>query len=130
MKQYNIFGNIDDMSEEPPQIEGKKINENYYGSDLNKFVATKCRKDMVVNNIDLIINDYKNNKIRIIESKHKSEKMSKGQEILLKKLSVMGIDTYTVYGNEPYNEATVYSFQAKKSKVMNQEELINFLNNK
>lgn len=129
MKQYDIFGNIIEMKEEHPQIENKIINENYYGSDLNKLVATKCRKDMVVNNIDLIINDYKNNKIRIIESKHGNEKMSKGQQILLGKLSKIGIDTYTVYGDEPYNEARIYSFQRNETKKVNREQLIKFLNN-
>lgn len=130
MKQHNIFGELDSIVNKHPQIEDKTINENYYGSDLNKFVATNCRKDMVVNNIDLIINDYKNDKIRIIESKHGNEKMSKGQEILLKQLSRIGIDTYTIYGNEPYNEATIYSFQVNKSIKVNKQELINFLNNK
>jgi len=46
------------MKENHSQIENKIINENYYGSDLNKFVATNCKKDMVVNNIDLIFNYY------------------------------------------------------------------------
>ena len=130
MKQHNIFGGIDEMKENHPQIEDKLINDNYYGSDLNKLVAEQCRKDMVVNNIDLIINDYKNNKIRIIESKHSIEKMSKGQEILLKKLSQIGIDTYTIYGDEPYNEAKIYSFQSNRTKTVNKENLIRFLNNK
>lgn len=131
MKQYNILGGIDEMSKQHPQLENTIIKNEakYYGSDLNKFVAENCRKDMVVNNIDLIINDYKNNKIRIIESKHSTEKMSKGQELLLKKLSQIGIDTYTIYGDEPYNEAILFSFQNEKSIKLNKEELILFLNN-
>lgn len=116
--------------EKHPQFENKIINENYFGSELNRFVANECKKDMVVNNIDLIINDYKNKKIRIIESKHSTEKMSVGQEILLKKLSKIGIDTYTIYGDDPYESAIVYSFQANVSKKMNKQELIRFLNNK
>lgn len=131
MKQYNILGGIDEISKQHPQLENTIIKNEakYYGSDLNKFVAENCRKDMVVNNIDLIINDYKNNKIRIIESKHLKEKMGKGQEILLKQLSKLGIDTYTIYGNEPYNEALIYSFQSETTKKVNREELILFLNN-
>jgi hypothetical protein len=82
------------MKEKHPQIENKFINKNYYGSDLNKFVATYCKKEMVVNNIDLIINDYKKNDIKIVESKHSKEKLSIGQEILLKKLSD-SLDTST-----------------------------------
>jgi len=45
-------------------------NTKYYGSPLNLFIAENCRKDIVVNNIDLIIHDYKKKIITIIESKH------------------------------------------------------------
>ena len=113
-----------------PQFQNKTINSNYYGSDLNEFVAKNCKKDMVVNNIDLIINDYKNKNIRIIESKHRNEKLSKGQEILLKQLSKMGINTYVIYGDPPYDEAKVYSFQNKQTKIFNKSELILFLDNR
>jgi len=129
MKQYNILGGVDEVNETHPQFEDKKINENYYGSDLNKLVAEECRKDMVVNNIDLIINDYTKDSIRIIESKHSNEKLSKGQHLLLQRLSKLGINTYVVYGDPPYNYSTVYSYQKKVSRVLNKEELIKFLNN-
>lgn len=128
MKQYNILGGLDNLEENHPQIENKKINKNYYGSDLNKFVATNCKKDMVVNNIDLIIDNYKGKRVKIVESKHSNEKLQKGQEILLKKLSKMGIPTYVVYGNEPYNHAKIYSFQTQTYKLVNRKELIEFLN--
>lgn len=107
----------------------KEQELRYYGSDLNKFVASDCRKDMVVMNIDLIINDYKKGKLRIIESKHANEKMGKGQYLTLKELSKKGIDCYTIYGNEPYDLVEVYSFQADRSKLMNNEQLKQFLNN-
>jgi hypothetical protein len=114
---------------EHPQFEGKVINKNYYGSELNKLVAEKCRKDMVVNNIDLIINDYKKGKIRIIESKKSKEKLSTGQNILLAKLSSLGIDTYVIYGNYPYDKVDVYSYQSKSVIKMSNYDLIKFLNN-
>jgi len=120
---------MDLFSNEHPQFEGKTINKNYYGSDLNKFVAEKCRKDMVVNNIDLIINDYKKGKIRIIESKKSKEKLSTGQDILLRKLSEAGIDTYVIYGNYPYDKVDLYSYQTKIFKKLSNYELLNFLNN-
>lgn len=129
MKQYNILGGVDDLDNNHPQFESKKINKNYYGSDLNRFVAERCRKDMVVNNIDLIINDYKNNSIRIVESKHSNEKLSKGQELLLQRLSNLGINTYVVYGDEPYNTAYIYSFQTKETIKVDQENLKLFLDN-
>ena len=55
--------------------------------------------------------------------------MAKGQELLLAELSRKGIKTYTIYGDEPYDRAIIYSFQTKKSHKVNKEELIRFLNN-
>lgn len=130
MKQFNIYGGIDDLNENHPQIEGKTINNNYYGSDLNKFAAENCRKDIVINNIDLIINNYKDNSLKIVESKHLNEKLSTGQHLLLKKLSKLGINTYVVYGNYPYedNKYRVYSYQVDKYITGTTEELTKFLN--
>ena len=128
MKQFNIYGEIDNLNEEHPQIENKIINRNYYGSTLNKFSAENCRTDIVINNIDLIINNYKDKNIKIIESKHSNEKLSIGQEILLKNLSKLGIKTYVVYGDYPFDSSKIYSFQTKEIKLFNKKELINFLN--
>tara|TARA_R110000824_G_scaffold41370_3_gene123171 strand:+ start:2315 stop:2704 length:390 start_codon:yes stop_codon:yes gene_type:complete len=128
MKQYNIFGELEKSSDIHPQIEDKKINSNYYGSDLNKFVAVNCREDMVVNNIDLIINNYKEGNIKIIESKHSGEKLQIGQKLLLKKLSKIGIKTYVIYGDEPYFESKIYSFQNNQTIKVNKKQLIKFLN--
>lgn len=125
MKQYDIFGDINKCH---PQIENKAINNNYYGSELNKFAAEQCRKDIVINNIDLIINNYKDNSLKIVESKHSNEKVSTGQRLLLKKLSNLGINTYIVRGDYPYDKAEVYSFQKDKAMVMGKEDLIKFLN--
>ena len=128
--QVNIFGEIErPAGEMHPQIEDKKINSNYFGSGLNRFVAENCRRDMVVNNIDLIINDYKNKSIRIIEVKHENEQLQTGQKILLKRLSDLGIQTYCVYGDTPYNRSIIYSFQTNQQKIVDKSELINFLNN-
>ena len=132
MKQYNILGGVDIISnlEEHPQFKEKIVNpDKYYGSDLNKLVAKDCKKDMMVMNIDLIINDYNQNKLKIVESKHSREQLGKGQHLLLKKLAQMGIDTYVVYGDEPYETSKVYSYKTDREKIMNKQELINFLNN-
>jgi hypothetical protein len=112
-----------------PTLDNKTINENYYGSELNKFAAENCRKDIVINNIDLIINNYKDNKLKIVESKHSKEKLSKGQDILLKKLSKIGINVFVVYGDYPYNDSTVYSYQTNRTIQMNKEQLTEFLQN-
>ena len=129
MKQYDIFGNV--TLEQHPQFKDKFVEpDKYYGSDLNKLCAEKVRKDVVINNIDLIINDYKTKTIRIIESKHTTEKLAVGQKLLLQELSRKGIKTYCVYGNYPYLSAKIYSFQNKKSIFVNQKQLIKFLDNK
>jgi len=128
MKQYDIFGNV--TLEQHPQFEDKFVDPNkYYGSDLNKFSAENCRRDIVINNIDLIINNYKDNTLKIVESKHINEKLSTGQHLLLKKLSKIGIDTYVVYGNYPYEDYKykVYSYQANKTITGTKQQLINFL---
>lgn len=102
----------------------------YYGSPLNKFAAENCRKDMVINNIDMLTLDYKNkNEIRIIESKHDKEEISKGQMIVLERLSKMGIKCYIVRGSSPYEFTEVYSFQTKKTKILTEDQLIKFLEN-
>ena len=104
--------------------------EAYYGSPLNELIRSEGRKDMVVINIDLAINYYKDGEFRFIESKRGMEKMGKGQEIFLQKLSRAGIDTFTIYGDAPYNSARIYSFQENKELTVDHIELLNFLNNK
>jgi aspartokinase-like uncharacterized kinase len=96
---------------------------------LNKFAAENCRKDIVINNIDLIINNYKDNSLKIVESKHLNEKLSTGQHLLLKKLSKLGINTYVVYGNHPYKDGQyrIYSYQTNEYRTGTTKELINFL---
>ena len=127
-KEYDLFGKV--IKEQHPQFKDKFVNpDKYYGSDLNKFVAERCKRDMVVNNIDLIINDYKTGTIRIIESKHSKERMGVGQKRTLLDLSRKGINTFCIYGNLPYNTAIIYSFQSDKTHRVSQQQLINFLNN-
>ena len=57
--------------------------KNYYGSDLNKFAAISCTKQMTIINIDFL--SYKRSKkiIRIVESKHSREKMPTSQREIL-----------------------------------------------
>ena len=57
--------------------------KNYYGSDLNKFAAISCTKQMTIINIDFL--SYKRSKkiVRIVESKHSREKMPPSQREIL-----------------------------------------------
>jgi hypothetical protein len=117
--------------------EKKGTEDRYYGSDLNKFIACNCRKDMVVNNMDLIIHDYKNKIITIIESKNRREAIKTGQKLLLKKLREILPKKYKDYktqvlvaiGNYPYEEIILENVEGKVVMKLNQKELIKFINN-
>lgn len=114
-----------------------EYNTKYYGSPLNLFIAENCRKDLVVNNIDCIIHDYKNKIITIIESKHDNEPIRVGQGLLLQKLRYLipkkinnyRIQILIVKGNYPYNSANLFTVKGELVKTLNKQELINFINN-
>lgn len=112
-------------------------DSKYYGSPLNLFIAKNCRKDLVVNNIDLIIHDYKKKIITIIESKHDNEPIRVGQGLLLKKLreliprkaSGYTIQILIVRGNYPYETAKLINSKGDLVKELTGQELIKFINN-
>jgi len=114
-----------------------EYNTKYYGSPLNLFIAENCRKDLVVNNIDLIIHDYKKKVITIIESKHDKEPMRVGQSILLqrirklipKKTQDYLIQILVVKGNYPYETAKLLNVKGEVINTLNKEQLIKFINN-
>ncbi len=104
--------------------------DRYFGSDLNQFIYEECGKKMVVNNIDLIMWKYRQNKnhlLRVIESKHTLEKpMNAGQKKVLRTLRqvfiianrfINGIDfeLFIVKGDQPYNEIEAYDMINHKS---------------
>jgi len=114
-----------------------EYNTKYYGSPLNLFVAENCRKDIVVNNIDLIIHDYKKKIITIIESKHDKEKIKTGQKLLLqtlrslipKKVNDYKFQILIVKGNYPYESAQLLNVNGEIVKTITKDELIKFINN-
>lgn len=114
-----------------------EYNSKYYGSPLNLFIAENCRKDLVVNNIDLIIHDYKKKIITIIESKHDNESIKLGQGILLKKLRELIpkkandyiFQILIIKGNYPYEKACLLNVNGEIVKTLNKEQLIKFINN-
>lgn len=114
-----------------------EYNSKYYGSPLNLFIAENCRKDLVVNNIDLIIHDYKNKIITIIESKHVNESIKVGQALLLqrirklipKKTQDYLIQILVIKGNYPYETANLLNVNGEIIKTLNKQELIKFINN-
>ncbi len=113
--------------------ERKKLR--YYGSDLNQFIAENCKKEMTVMNIDLITYCREMKHIRIIESKHLSEKIGNGQGVLLRLLSnvfktITGIKitVFIIRGNPPYNWVYIEDTVTGSRTKMKRQELINFLN--
>lgn len=114
-----------------------EYNTKYYGSPLNLFISENCRKDLVVNNIDLIIHDYKNKIITIIESKHKNESIKVGQGLLLEKIRYLIpkktkdylIQILIVKGNYPYESANLLNVKGEIVKTLKKDELIKFINN-
>lgn len=116
----------------------RAYDSNYFGSKLNYFVSNYCKKTMVVNNIDMIINDYENKIISLIESKHDKEPIRKGQKLTLAKLRQIlpkkqdgwTIRVLVIRGNYPYDTATLESIDGTYKKQVNKNELINFLNGK
>jgi hypothetical protein len=109
-----------------------KINENYYSSELNRFIAERCRTDIVVNDIDLIIRYYKDDgRIRIIECKHLKEKFSTGQFILLEQMQKKSdVSTFILFGDYPFEFSYLYAFATKSIYLFSSQQLIDFVNNK
>ena len=112
----------------------------YYGSDLNKWIAESCSKEMTYINIDGL--SYKRSKkiVRIIESKHSSEKLPKSQKEVLCKLAeyfmkinkriVMfdhTFECYIVRGDYPYDIAKVEDLVNDRKFTLDNENLKRFL---
>jgi len=109
----------------------KEKNENYFGSKLNELVHYTCKKNMVVNNIDMIFRYYNdNNKLRVVESKHLGESIKKGQKNILKQFVDHNIESFVVFGNPPYdNSSFVYSLHTYNLYKVNKKILVSFFNN-
>tara|TARA_R110002110_G_scaffold129768_1_gene309900 strand:- start:89 stop:484 length:396 start_codon:yes stop_codon:yes gene_type:complete len=114
--------------------------KNYYGSDLNKFAAISCTKQMTIINIDFL--SYKRSKkiIRIVESKHSREKMPTSQREILeifasifKKLNkriVIFDYTFECYihrGDYPYDVSQVEDLVNGGKFLLDSENLKKFL---
>ena len=114
--------------------------KNYYGSDLNKFAAVSCTKQMTIINIDFL--SYKRSKkiIRIVESKHSREKMPPSQREILeifasifKKLNkriVMFDYTFECYihrGDYPYDVSQIEDLVNGTKFSLDRENLKKFL---
>lgn len=106
----------------------------YFASDLNKFINKHCRKDMIANNIDLVLYRSPDNILRIVESKHSHESSSSSQLKILRLLSSAKIDNneievYMISGNAPYETSDIMNIKDENCALqVTQENLIKFLN--
>ena len=107
------------IGSEPP-------DDSYIKTTLGRFVRNNCRKDIVAMDIDMIINDYKSDHIKIIEHKNSDEPVGVGQHLLLKRLSKL-IPCYIVRSKKDHYE--VYSYQLDDIRIFNENQFIEFLNN-
>ncbi len=144
LKLYYGKGNPKMNEREKRQEESRKTNpDRYFGSDLNKFIHEECGKKMIVNNIDLIMLKYRENKnsiLRVIESKHTLEKpMNDGQKNVLRKvrdvfingninMSDVDLELFVVYGDQPYDSIKVYdSINEATFTINGKKNVINWL---
>ena len=107
----------------------KKVNK--FNSELNRFVYENCRKNIVVQDLDMLIRYYDNgNKFRAIEKKHLNESLGKGQKITLIQLTKHNIESFVVFGNAPYKQDSyIYSLHTYNLYKVDSNTLIKFFNN-
>lgn len=109
-------------------------SENYYGSDLNKFIDERCSREMTCMNIDCFLVKVSKKEIRFIESKHEFENMGKGQKTGLRILtglvhSDFVVGSYLVRGEYPYETgATITDLSNGNLFKVDQDDLIAWLN--
>ena len=117
---------------------GKEVT--YYGSDLNKWIAENCSREMTHINIDGLSHKRAKKIVRIIESKHSTEGMPKSQwdvlrllaEYFLKinKRTVMfdhTFECYIVRGDHPYEIVEIKDLVNDKEFTLDNENLKKFL---
>lgn len=107
----------------------KKVNK--FNSELNRFVYENCRKNIIVQDIDMLIRYYDDsNKFRAIEKKHLNESLGKGQKITLIELTKHNIEAFVVFGNAPYKQDNyIYSLHTFNLYKVDSNTLIKFFNN-
>jgi hypothetical protein len=107
----------------------------YFASDINKFASLVCGKDQTIMNIDMIQYKRDLNIIRFIEYKHDNELMSNSQfefyqklAICLKEINDPICEVISLRSDPPFQNTKFYNFVSGEYKVINQDQLINYLN--
>lgn len=111
----------------------------FFGSDLNKFIHYHCSKEMDVINIDCLQWKSRGMRLRLIESKHSEESLSKRQKVLLPMFArclrflwniyLMPIEVFTVYGDFPYAAVKIVNMLDGREYIIdNRARFIAWLN--
>ena len=113
----------------------KKLLEifKYYKGDLLPLINCKCRKNMTCGDIDCVQWDFYKKIFRIIECKRIGERQKPSQNKLLDFFTKIKVDDYKVeiykiIGNPPFESATIIDIKNKTQKVVDNKELLEFLN--
>lgn len=113
--------------------------KRYYGSDYNKYLQKECRKNMTVMNIDCLQWDFEKGILRLIESKHRLEKIDK-KSYQFKALHFIStvfnwlnniarryvFQIYFVIGSPPYDELLVENLVTNKITKLTGEDVKKF----
>ena len=105
----------------------------YYKGDILPLINAECRKDMTCGDKDCVQWDFNKKIYRIIESKRTKEIQKESQDRLLKfetniQIPNYKIEVYKIIGDPPFETATIINMVNNESKIVNHNELIQFLN--
>ena len=110
---------------------------NYFGSDLNKFIAEHCEHKFTTINIDCLCLKWETKTLRIIEAKHNNEPLGLQQIKALNFLSARlgclefngwAFEAYITRGDYPYDILVIFDLiRGRFFKIMGQDNVINWL---
>lgn len=114
-------------------------NDNYYGSDLNKFIDENCTHEMTSINMDGLQIRWSKKRLRIYESKHTTESLGKGQldamtylAKIFKQANLNGDgfihEVCIIYADAPYNMLLVNDLtKGINFEIIGKDAVIKFL---
>ena len=110
--------------------------DNYYASDLNKFIDEYCSHEMYCINIDCLLMKVSQKRIRFIEFKHTIEDYPKSEKSVLRTLRYLltkngewKTEFFVVMGDPPFDITHIFDLDGNELKTFTSKiELISWLN--
>jgi len=110
--------------------------DNYYASDLNKFIDEYCSHEMYCINIDCLLMKVSQKRIRFIEFKHTIEDYPKSEKSVLHTLRYLltkngewKTEFFVVMGDPPFDITHIFDLDGNELKTFTSKiELISWLN--